>query len=152
MGAVKAENREMVATDVPRLKELLAPCPMCSGTTDIDLLGHVYCHSCRQEWTLLGEPLIEGDGAIWTRPVGIGIGSSPGIEGRPCAGGQPALSVVTEFPVDVYPNCTRGPVSGNPDLVGDARGNRLKELPGRFQFLSRLISDVGRKCFKKEHK
>ena len=46
------------AFPVPRLKELLAPCPICGGTTDIELGRTILCHSCKQEWTITGEPIM----------------------------------------------------------------------------------------------
>ena len=152
MGAVKVESRQAEATEVPRLRELLSPCPICRGTTDIDLLGHAYCHSCRQEWTLAGKPIVEDNGATWRRPIGIGIGSSPEIESRLDTAEQPVLSTPIEFPLGVHPNYAREPVTENLDLASHAKGIRLKELAGRFQSLSRLISGIARKCLKKAHK
>lgn len=152
MGAVKVESRAAEATEVPRLKELLTPCPICRGTTDIDLLGHAYCHSCRQEWTLAGTPIVEDNGAIWRQPIGMGIGSSPEIESSPDTREQPVLSIPIEFQLGVHPNYTRDPVTENLDLASHAKGIRLKELAGRFQSLSRLISGIARKCLKKAHK
>ena len=152
MGAVEVESRAAEATNVPRLKELLSPCPICRGTTDIDLLGHAYCHSCRQEWTLAGKPIVEDDGAIWRQPIGIGIGSSPEIESRLDTAEQPVLSTPIEFALGVHPNYAREPVTENLDLASHVKGIRLKELAGRFQSLSRLISGIARKCLKKAHK
>ena len=64
MGAVTVESQEVKANAVPKLKELLIPCPICGGTTDIDLPGHVFCHSCQQQWTLGGKPILENEAMI----------------------------------------------------------------------------------------
>ena len=152
MGAVEVESRAAEATNVPRLGELLSPCPVCRGTTDIDLLGHAYCHSCRQQWTLAGKPIVEDDGATWRQPIGMGIGSSPEIESRLDTAEQPVLSTPIEFPLGVHPNYRGEPVTENLDLSSHAKGIRLKELAGRFQPLSTLISGIARKCLKKAYK
>jgi len=152
MGAVKVESRAAEATEVPRLGELLSPCPICGGTTDIDLLGHAYCHSCRQQWTLAGKPIVEDDGATWRQPIGMGIGSSPEIESTLNTAEQPVLSTPIEFPLGVHPNYARDPVTENLDLTSHAKGSRLKELAGRLQSLSTLLSGMARKCLKKAHK
>ena len=60
MEATKFENIEVKVTDLPRLEELLSPCPLCGGTTDINLLGNVFCHSCQQKWTITGQPIVAG--------------------------------------------------------------------------------------------
>ena len=62
MEAVKTEVRKVKAKKVPELKELFVPCPICGGTTDIDLYNRVICHSCQQKWTLAGEAIIEENG------------------------------------------------------------------------------------------
>ena len=80
VGAVKTESPKVEAIQVPELKELFTPCPVCGGTVDIDLRGHVYCHSCQQEWTLVGKPIAEDDGAIKPQTIEIGITSSLSIE------------------------------------------------------------------------
>ncbi len=152
MGAVKVENRAAEATNVPRLGELLSPCPICRGTTDIDLLGHAYCHSCRQQWTLAGKPIVEDNGAIWRQLIGVGIEASPEIESTLDTAEQPVLSTPIEFPLGVHPNYARDPVTENLDLTNHAKGIPLKQLAGRFQSLSRLISGIARKCLKKANK
>lgn len=80
VGAVKTESPKVEAVKVPELKELFIPCPVCGGTVDIDLRGHVYCHSCQQEWTLVGKPIAEDDGAIKPQTIEVGITSSLSIE------------------------------------------------------------------------
>ncbi len=61
MRAVKVCFERPVVTEVPWMKEVLVPCPLCGGTTDIDFHGQIICHSCQQEWRLNGEPIIEND-------------------------------------------------------------------------------------------
>ena len=144
MEAVKVESRQAGATEVPRLGELLSPCPICGGTTDIDLLGRAYCHSCRQEWTLAGEPIVEGDGGIWRQPIGTGIESLPEINSRPRTCEQPIRSISVEFPLDVSPNYTPDPVTENLDLESHAKGIRFKRLAGRFQSLFSFITGIAK--------
>ncbi len=57
MREIRIEWQPIKLAEVPRLKELLAPCPICGGTTDIMFPGYVVCFSCQQEWTILGEPI-----------------------------------------------------------------------------------------------
>lgn len=61
MKQIKLPFRKPQVDKVPPLKEMLAPCPICGGTTDINWLGHIACHSCGQEWKLCGEPLPVAD-------------------------------------------------------------------------------------------
>ena len=136
MGAVKAESRKVEATNVPRLKELLAPCPICGGTTDIDLQSRVFCYSCQQEWTLTGEAIVEDDGAMWPQLVGSDIESSPEIQ----------------LPLDSRLNYAWNPLTENLNLVSHVKGFCLKELLGRFPSLFRLISGIVGKRLKKGHK
>ena len=63
MEAVKTKERKAKTKKVPELKELFVPCPVCGGTTDIDLYSRVVCHSCEQKWTLAGEAIIEENDA-----------------------------------------------------------------------------------------
>ena len=120
------------------------PCPICGGTTDIDLLGHAYCHSCRQEWTLAGEPIVEDDGGIWRQPIGTAIEPSPEIDSRPRTCEQPIRSISVESQLDVRPNYTPDPVTENIDLESQAKGIRFKRLPGRFQSLFRSITGIAK--------
>ena len=41
---------------IPRLEELFSRCPICDGTTNM-LSGYIFCESCGQEWTVMGEPI-----------------------------------------------------------------------------------------------
>jgi hypothetical protein len=43
--------------EVPELAELFIPCPICHGTTDVDVHGTAFCCSCGQRWTIFGKPL-----------------------------------------------------------------------------------------------
>jgi hypothetical protein len=58
MLSIKLEDQIEKPVIVPRLKELLAPCPICGGTTDMDIGNHIVCQSCKQEWTITGKPLL----------------------------------------------------------------------------------------------
>jgi len=80
VGEVKTESPKVKAIQVPELKELFTPCPICGGTLDIDLLGHVFCHSCQQEWMLIGKPIVEDDGAVKPQTIEIDVDSSLSIE------------------------------------------------------------------------
>ncbi len=64
MVTATVESRTVEVMSVPRLTELFIPCPVCGGTTDIDLRGHVFCHSCQQQWTLAGKPILENAGTV----------------------------------------------------------------------------------------
>lgn len=57
METVRAGVQTISANKIPGLKELFTPCPICGGTIDVDLRCYIFCHSCRQEWTLIGEPI-----------------------------------------------------------------------------------------------
>ena len=41
---------------IPRLEVLFGRCPVCSGTTNF-LGGYMFCESCGQEWTIMGDPV-----------------------------------------------------------------------------------------------
>jgi hypothetical protein len=62
MKQIKLPFRKPQLSEVPPLKEMLAPCPICGGTTDINWSGHIACHSCGQEWKLSGVPLPDAGG------------------------------------------------------------------------------------------
>jgi hypothetical protein len=59
MLSIKLEDQVEKPVTVPRLKELMAPCPICGGTTDIDLGNNIVCQSCKQVWTITGRPVLE---------------------------------------------------------------------------------------------
>lgn len=59
MLSTKLEDQVAKPIDVPRLKELMAPCPICGGTTDMDLGNNIVCHSCEQMWTITGTPVLD---------------------------------------------------------------------------------------------
>jgi hypothetical protein len=59
MLSTKLEDQVAKPVDVPRLKELMAPCPICGGTTDMDLGNNIVCHSCEQMWTITGMPVLD---------------------------------------------------------------------------------------------
>jgi hypothetical protein len=65
MRVLEANFNRIQFTEVPELKELLTPCPICGGTTDIDFKGHIVCYSCKQHWTLVGKPLSIKEGSIY---------------------------------------------------------------------------------------
>jgi hypothetical protein len=58
MLTIKLEDQVEKPVTVPRLKELLTPCPICGGTTDMDLGNHIVCQSCKQAWTITGKPIL----------------------------------------------------------------------------------------------
>jgi len=51
-------NPEIKKTEIPELRDVLVPCPICGGTTDIDLWCHIVCCSCNQKWKITGEPIV----------------------------------------------------------------------------------------------
>ena len=59
MLSIKLEDQLVKPVTIPRLKELLAPCPICGGTTDMDLGNNIVCQSCKQKWTITGRPVLE---------------------------------------------------------------------------------------------
>ena len=65
MRVIEAKFKTIQLAEVPELKELLSPCPVCGGTTDIDFDGHIVCYSCKQHWTLVGKPISKKDGSIY---------------------------------------------------------------------------------------
>ena len=65
MRVIEARFKPIELDEVPELKELLIPCPICGGTTDIDFDGHIICYSCKQQWTLIGKPISKKGGSFY---------------------------------------------------------------------------------------
>jgi len=74
MRVIRVEKLNIKPAIVPNLKEIFTPCPLCGGTTDIDVQGNVLCHSCQQEWTITGKPVFN-DESIGFQTVGVGLNS-----------------------------------------------------------------------------
>lgn len=74
MRVIRVEKLNIKTAVVPSLKEIFTPCPLCGGTTDIDVQGNVLCHSCQQEWTIIGKPIVN-DESMGFQAVGVELNS-----------------------------------------------------------------------------
>ena len=53
---------------IRKLPELFVPCPMCAGSTDVNLREkpyYAFCNLCGQKWDLRGNPVGRGKEEVW---------------------------------------------------------------------------------------